>query len=450
MKLQKRTGERCLNLIGSLQGAAFDTILELLDKAFAYDNRVQMPQDFENFFSYGVRKPGATMLQFCAEFDEKFRKVQAHGVKLPSQVLGWFLLKKANITQEQRQMVLTQAPGLERTKVQEALYLILGQDHKAAVITDKRPFGRGKGQRAYVVDESWEDEDVFYEGELDDYHDYDQVPIESWQDDESGLDHDAGYFQVDEPEKEEGFVAASADWDIEEYDTACATYLDVRRRFANLKLSRGYLPTVALQDDNTSQAASPPRSPSKGKEHRKGKGGKKGRSGSNTVRYPPRSGGIRCGGSGHMAANCPELSKTSSGGPSTQSASTQKGWLPHQHPWMSQRLEHVESEEEDEDLEQVTQTWLKTNLNTLRHRQRTDSISHRPHKSHRHYVQNDNLLLRYQVHRHPHPLHESHLIRQQRLCTRYHNQVNHFNFCAIPGYQAASLIQASKQSAQIV
>ena len=85
-----------------------------------------------------------------------------------------------------------EAPGLECNKVQEALYLILGQDHKAAVITDKRrPFGRGKGQRAYVLDESWEDEDVFYEEELDDHYDYDQVPIESWQDDESTFDYDA-------------------------------------------------------------------------------------------------------------------------------------------------------------------------------------------------------------------------------------------------------------------
>eukprot|EP00913_Durusdinium_trenchii_P025757 g24173.t1 len=265
MKLQKRTGECCLNLIGSLQGAAwkvvedfdlknveketaFDTILELLDKAFAYDNRVQMPQDFENFFTHGVRKPGTTMLQFCTEFDEKFRKVQ------------------------------------------EALYLILGQDHKAAVITDKRPFGRGKGQRAYyVVDESWKD--AFYEEELDDQYDYDQVPVESWQEDDSTFDLDAGYFQADDPEEEEGFVAASADWDVDEYDSAYATYLDARRRFADLKLSRGYLPIVALQGDNASQSTSPTRSPSKGKGPRKGKGGKKGKSNSSTVRYPPCPGG---------------------------------------------------------------------------------------------------------------------------------------------------------------
>ena len=34
-------------------------------------------------------------------------------------------------------------------------------------------------------------------------------------------------------------------------------YLDARRPFADLKLSRGYLPIVSLQDDNTSQSTSP-------------------------------------------------------------------------------------------------------------------------------------------------------------------------------------------------
>ena len=172
--------------------------------------------------------------------------------------------------------------------------------------------------------------------EFDDQYDYDQVPIESWQEDESTFDHDAGYFQADEPEEEEGFVAASAECDVDEYDSAYATYLDARRRFADLKLSRGYLPIVALQDDNASPSTSPPRTPSRGKGPRKGKGGKKGKSSSDTVRYPPRSGGkapdprarstaaiqcLCCGGSSHMAANCPKQSKTSGGTSSPSSPS---------------------------------------------------------------------------------------------------------------------------------
>lgn len=41
-------------------------------------------------------------------------------------------------------------------------------------------------------------------------------------------------------------------YDIEEYDTAVATYMDGRRRFQDSKLSRGYLPVVALQDSPSS------------------------------------------------------------------------------------------------------------------------------------------------------------------------------------------------------
>lgn len=42
----------------------------------------------------------------------------------------------------------------------------------------------------------------------------------------------------------------------EEYDQAFATYMDVRRRFQDLKLSRGYLPVVALQEPASLSATS--------------------------------------------------------------------------------------------------------------------------------------------------------------------------------------------------
>ena len=54
------------------------------------------------------------------------------------------MLKKANVAREQRQMVVTQAPKLEKLHVQESLYLILGQDHKAAVSPHDRRPGSGR------------------------------------------------------------------------------------------------------------------------------------------------------------------------------------------------------------------------------------------------------------------------------------------------------------------
>ena len=58
------------------------------------------------------------------------RKLAEHGVKLPDQMQGWILLRRANLTKEQHQLVLSQAPKLEKLRVQEALFVILGQDYK--------------------------------------------------------------------------------------------------------------------------------------------------------------------------------------------------------------------------------------------------------------------------------------------------------------------------------
>ncbi|CAK9008681.1 unnamed protein product [Durusdinium trenchii] len=142
--------------------------------------------------------------KFCTEFDEKLRRLQAHGVKLPTTVQGWFLLKKANVTREQRQLVLTHAPGLERNKVQEALYLFLGQDHKAAVVPERRPFGRGKGHKAFVAEEGWDDlDEAFYQEDHGWEDDYEALAIESWQDDDFGFDQEAGYYQYDNEHEDE-------------------------------------------------------------------------------------------------------------------------------------------------------------------------------------------------------------------------------------------------------
>ena len=115
MKMHKRQAEAVLNLIGSLHGTAwklvesfdltkvdkegaFDDVLKLLDAAFKYDNH--------GYFSHLGRRPGETLLSFVTEHDEKLRKIEEHGIKIPPEVQGWLPLKKANITREHRQLVV--------------------------------------------------------------------------------------------------------------------------------------------------------------------------------------------------------------------------------------------------------------------------------------------------------------------------------------------------------
>ena len=169
MELMNRKGECVLNLLGSLQGTAWklvedfdlesvsgDTalkdILALLDAAFQYDSKVEMPADFAAYFESQGRRSGQSLLQFITDHDDRLRRVEKHGVKLPAEVQGWHLLAKSNISKEQKQMVMTQANSLERTKIQQALYSILGQDYKHSHVpnssrwsSSSRPSGKGRG-----------------------------------------------------------------------------------------------------------------------------------------------------------------------------------------------------------------------------------------------------------------------------------------------------------------
>ena len=182
MKLQKRSVETVLNPIGSLQGTAwklvesfdvtkideqesFDDVSfffpphlftamglsSILDAASKYDARVRMPQDFDAHFNFSRRR-GSTLLHFVTEHDEMLRKLAKHGVKFPDQMQGWILLRRANLTREQHQFVLSQVPKLEKLRVQEALFVILGPDYKPAVRQDRtqhrfpgKPFPAWKG-----------------------------------------------------------------------------------------------------------------------------------------------------------------------------------------------------------------------------------------------------------------------------------------------------------------
>ena len=119
MNIQKRSAGSILNIIGSLQGTAWrlvensdlskidgDTAFDnlMLDNAFQCDARVRLPQDFDGYLSHLSWKPGETLLSFITNHDEKLRKVEEHGTKIPDEVLGRLLLKKANVTGEQRRL----------------------------------------------------------------------------------------------------------------------------------------------------------------------------------------------------------------------------------------------------------------------------------------------------------------------------------------------------------
>ena len=128
-------------------------------------------------------------------------------------------------------MVMTQANSLERMKIQQAMYSILGQDYKHSHLpsnlsrwSSSRPIGKGHGYFANE-DETYDDDDGWgYMAEDDDmaYYEYDDG---SWENDEyADFDVDAAYFQesnYDPAEDDYGFDPA-------EYDKCFASYMDAR------------------------------------------------------------------------------------------------------------------------------------------------------------------------------------------------------------------------------
>ena len=112
MRMSKREAEGLLNVIGSLTGTAwkllenfpieetgaFDKILKTLDKAFEYDKTVQLPNDFDRYFSGLQRRHGQSLLDYTTEHDHLYNKLAEHDVTLPNKVQGWHLLRRAGLT----------------------------------------------------------------------------------------------------------------------------------------------------------------------------------------------------------------------------------------------------------------------------------------------------------------------------------------------------------------
>ena len=333
MTLSKRMGESLLNIIGSLTGTAwrlvedydlndvekpdsFDRLIKLLDVHFEYDSKVQLPGDFDGYFTMS-RRSGQTLLSYVTEHGELHKKLERHGVSLPNKVQGWFLLRQAGLTREQRQLVTLKAPGLEVHKITEALYLLFGQDYKSLAAPPRDHAAMDEASDWPDDATEWDAQSAYYEASWDEAYYEDEETY----DPEESFDYDAGYYEGEEQEDD-----GSPIHDVEAYDEAYAAYLDARKRFSDLKLARGYLPVVALTDPaagnlspgTSSQGGGSSKGSYKGKKGKGKGGGKKGKSKSATYRYdkPPMKAAqpqqraqaalqcLRCGMTGHTAATC--------------------------------------------------------------------------------------------------------------------------------------------------
>ena len=357
MVIQKKPLEGVINIVTNLTGIAwkqiepiaesisddkdkgFERLIEALDRTFKYDERVEQPRAFEKFFYSLSRRGEQTLMSYCTEHRECLREVEKHDIRLPKEVTGWLLLRRSGLTQEQKQLVQSQCgPTLEEDKVEQAMYYLFGQDYRGRVGYShlQRPTGRGKGNSrwkkpqtaytAYDLQENYDDQtEELYEAADEDYEPYEDEEYE-------------GAYYEDDPMEEEGLYAAQEDdlpdMDDPEWEECYATYLDARRRFAELKTNRGFYPVVALTDTNAAHGTSfqrpiPPKSKGKGSKSKskpppqKGDAKSRGKAATTSMAKPGTC--LRCGQLGHYAAQCPQTAKRSTTTTSTSSSKKTKG-----------------------------------------------------------------------------------------------------------------------------
>ena len=169
MVLAKRPVEGVINLLTSFTGPVwkqvehlsetaseqedgFKTILTALDRIYQYDDKVEMPKAFERFFYNISRSNGVTLLAYCSDHREAARELEKYNVKLPDAVSGWLLMRHANLTPEQRQLVMSQVPkDFTPEKIEEAMFYLFGQDYKGKHHHDGAARPRPGLQRARPV-----------------------------------------------------------------------------------------------------------------------------------------------------------------------------------------------------------------------------------------------------------------------------------------------------------
>lgn len=148
MVIQKRATEIGITVLSTLTGASWrqcedlevkdlekedglKKILARLDTQWQYDEKIEMPEAFENYFYRTAREPGQTLLEYVTNASQNLRELRKYKIELPDEVVGWLLMRRAGLTREQTQLIQTTVGTETKVEnVEKALYLTLGQNHR--------------------------------------------------------------------------------------------------------------------------------------------------------------------------------------------------------------------------------------------------------------------------------------------------------------------------------
>ena len=83
-----------------------NVLLNFLDEHLPKDDLMDSLEKFEDFDDF-CRSQEQSITEYIAVFDSKYKKIEKKNMTLPSEILAFKLLRKANITNEEKILVLT-------------------------------------------------------------------------------------------------------------------------------------------------------------------------------------------------------------------------------------------------------------------------------------------------------------------------------------------------------
>ena len=85
----------------------FTILLKFMDKLLGTDDLVDSLEKYEEFEKV-ESKPGQPINEYLSSFIWKYRKIENKGMKLPAEVLAFRLIKKANISGDEKVLILSE------------------------------------------------------------------------------------------------------------------------------------------------------------------------------------------------------------------------------------------------------------------------------------------------------------------------------------------------------
>ena len=91
-----------------------DLLLEFMDKKLKKDDLADSWEKFKDFEEY--KRTEQSIAEYISKFDQKYKKMVKKEMTLPEEILAFMLLKRANLSNEERLLVLT---GMDYSKKNE-------------------------------------------------------------------------------------------------------------------------------------------------------------------------------------------------------------------------------------------------------------------------------------------------------------------------------------------